>query len=107
MLMFRFKANSRVLKKNENSKKIDLHGYTLVQSMCIVKKKLESLLEKMIEDNLKEITLEIVTGIGNISPGHKAILKTKIAQWLKLINRDNNFSVNSPIDKGWIMVTIY
>ena len=95
------------LKKNGNSKKIDLHGYTLVQSMCIVEKKLESLREKMIEDNLKEITLEIVTGIGNNSPGHKAILKPKITQWLKLINRDNNFSVNSPVDEGWIMVTIY
>ena len=47
------KRIAEFLKKNENSKKIDLHGYTLVQSMCIVEKKLESLRVKMIEDNLK------------------------------------------------------
>ena len=95
------------LKENGNNKKVDLHGYTLIQSMCIIEKKLEAFREKIIDDNLKEITFEIVTGIGNHSPGHKAILKPKITSGLKLINRDNKFRVESPIDKGWILVTIY
>ena len=95
------------LKENGNNKKVDLHGYTLIQSMCIIEKKLKALREKISYDNLKEITLEIITGIGNHSPGHKAILKPKITSWLKLINRDNKFRVESPIDKGWILVTIY
>ena len=71
---FNIKKAKEFLKMNENKKQIDLHGFTLVQSMYIVEKKLISLKDKKNEDNLKEITLNIITGVGNNSPGHKPIL---------------------------------
>ncbi len=48
VLNFNMKKAKEFLKINENKKEIDLHGFTLVQSMYIVDKMLTSLTEKNI-----------------------------------------------------------
>ena len=101
---FNIKKAKEFLKMNENKKEIDLHGYTLVQSMYIIDKKLISLTEKKHNENLKEITLTIITGVGHHSPDHKPVLHPQLTKWLKDIRK---ISVDEKSQKGAIFVTIY
>lgn len=101
---FNIKKAKEFLKLNENKKQIDLHGFTLVQSMYIVDKKLESLEEKKIEDSLKEITLIIITGVGHHSPDHKPVLHPNLTIFLKKMKK---YTVKGKAEEGNIFVTIY
>ena len=101
---FNIKKAKEFLKMNENKKEIDLHGYTLVQSMYVIDKKLISLTEKKHNENLKEITLTIITGVGHHSPDHKPVLHPQLTKWLKDIRK---ISVDEKSQKGAIFVTIY
>ena len=104
---FDLKKTKEFLEENGNSKTIDLHGCTLAQSLYIVEKKIESLKDLMFYDNLKEITLTIITGIGNHSPEHKAVLKPKVTEWLRIIKRNKKYKLISKSTEGHITVTIY
>ena len=104
---FDLKKAKEFLKKNENNITIDLHRCTLAQSLYIIEKKLQSLEDKQIDDNLKEITLTIITGIGNNSPGHKAVLKPKVTEWLRIIKKNKKYKLISKSWEGFIFLTIY
>ena len=101
---FNVRKAKEFLKMNENKKEIDLHGFTLVQSMYIVDKKLISLTEKKHNEKLPEITLTIITGVGHHSPDHKPVLHPQLTKWLKEIRK---ISVDEKSQKGAIFVTIY
>jgi len=51
--------------------------------MYIIDKKLESLTNKKCNENLKEITLTIITGVGHHSPEHKPVLYPQLKKYLK------------------------
>ena len=104
VLNFNVKKAKEFLKENENKKEIDLHGFTLVQSMYIIDKKLMSLTEKKYNENLKEIPLTIITGVGHHSPNHKPVLHPQLTKYLKRIKK---ISVDEKSRKGAILVTIY
>jgi DNA-nicking Smr family endonuclease len=101
---FNVRKAKEFLKMNENKKEIDLHGFTLVQSMYIVDKKLISLTEKKHNEKLPEITLTIITGVGHHSPDHKPVLHPQLTKYLKDIRK---ISVDEKSQKGVIFVTIY
>ena len=87
-----------------NSNEIDLHGLNLKESKYIIDKKIKALKEKKIDNNLKSISLTIITGTGSHSAGHQSVLYPNLIQWLK--NRDK-LSVDGKLNKGFIYVTIY
>ena len=90
--------------ENRNNNEIDLHGLNVQESKYIIDRKIKSLKEKMIEYNLKNISLTIITGTGSHSVGHKPILYPNLLDWLK--NREK-LSVKGEKSKGIIFVTIY
>ena len=71
---FSIKEAEEFLESNKNETKIDLHEKRLIESMYIVYHKIISLKEKKSEEGLKEITLTIITGVGNHSKGHQPVL---------------------------------
>ena len=101
---FDIKKAKEFLRMNENKKKIDLHGFTLVQSMYIIEKMLISLRKKKNEENLKEITLNIITGVGNHSLGHKPVLHPNLTIWLKSMHK---YTVDEKSVQGNIFIKIY
>ena len=90
--------------KNINNKTIDLHGFTLSESIYILKKIITNYKEKIIYDNLPNINLTIITGRGLHSPGHIAVLHPNLAKWLKSLDK---IKVDEKSDPGVIYVTIY
>ena len=90
--------------ENRNSNEIDLHGLNVQESKYIIDRKIKSLKEKKIENNLKSISLTIITGTGSHSVGHRPVLYPSLLDWLR--NRDK-LSVKGEISKGMIFVTIY
>ena len=79
------KQAKEFLKINGNKKVINLHGRTLIQSMYIIDKKLISLTQEKYNENLKEITLKIITGVGHHSKNHQAVLHPQLTKWLNCI----------------------
>lgn len=104
VLNFSMKKAKEFLKINENKKEIDLHGFTLVQSMYIVDKMLTSLTEKKYNENLKEILLTIISGVGHHSKDHKPVLHPQLTKYLKKLKK---ISVDEKSQKGAIFVKIY
>ncbi len=92
------------IQQNKNNKKIDLHGFTLSESVYILKKIINIYKDKIIYDNLSKIDLAIITGRGLHSPGHKAVLHPNLAKWLKSLDK---LKVDEKSDPGIIYVTIY
>ena len=90
--------------ENRNSNEIDLHGLNVQESKYIIDRKIKSLKEKKIENNLKSLSLTIITGTGSHSVGHRPVLYPSLLDWLR--NRDK-LSVKGEISKGMIFVTIY
>jgi len=101
---FNVKKAKEFLKVNGTKTEIDLHGFTLVQSMYIIDKKLESLTDKKCNEKLQKITLTIITGVGNHSPDHKPVLHPQLTKYLKDIRK---ISVDEKSQQGAIFVTIY
>lgn len=101
---FDIKEAKKFLKINGNKKEINLHKRRLVESMYIIDKKLISLTEEKYNQNLKEITLKIITGVGHHSKNHKAVLHPQLTKWLKNIKK---ISVDEKREDGVIYVTIY
>ena len=98
------KEAKKFLKNNENKTQIDLHGFTLVQSMYIIDQKIMSLYEKKYNENLSEILLTIITGVGHHSPDHKPVLHPQLTKYLKKMKK---ISVDEKSQKGTIFVKIY
>ena len=90
--------------ENRNINEIDLHGLNLEESKYIISKKIQSLKIKKEEQELKNISLSIITGTGSHSIGHKSVLYPNLLDWLK--NREK-LSVIGEFSKGRIFVTIY
>ena len=101
---FSIKEAEEFLKSNKNKTEIDLHGKRLIESMYIVYHKIISLKEKKSEECLKEITLTIITGVGNHSIGHQPVLHPKLTTWLK---SERKYKVDEKSCPGNIFVTIY
>ena len=89
---------------NNNSKQIDLHGLTVPDSKYIVETKIEQLRKKKMEDNLKEISLTIITGRGSHSYDGKSALFHGLIYWL---NDKDKIKANGRENEGVIIVTIY
>ena len=89
---------------NNNSKQIDLHGLTVPDSKYIVETKIEQLRKKKMEDNLKEISLTIITGRGSHSYDGKSALFHGLIYWL---NDKDKIKADGREDEGVIIVTIY
>ena len=90
--------------ENIGGNEIDLHGLTVPESKFIIDKKLQTLKLKKIDNDLKKISMVIITGTGSHSAGHKSVLYPNLMEWLK--NRDK-LSVSGDLTKGLIFVTIY
>ena len=90
--------------ENRNYNEIDLHSLNVQESKYIIDRKIKLLKEKKIENNLKSISLLIITGKGDHSNDYKPVLYPNILDWLK--NRDK-LSVKGDISQGIIFVTIY
>ena len=97
------------MKENKNSKAIDLHGFTLAESIYIVEQKLKLLEEKKNYDNLPNISMTIITGKGQHSQERKAVLHPKLTIYLKGLRRQNKYKlkVDEKSDEGAIYVTIF
>ena len=95
-----FAQNNDKRKTNE----IDLHGLNVKESKYIIDQKIKSLNQKKIENDLKSISLTIITGSGSHSAGHKAVLYPHLMEWLK--NR-NKLSVKGDLSQGIIFATIF
>ena len=93
-----------VLKKNLNGNEIDLHGLTLDESKYIIEKKISTLKNKKEENYLKSITLNIITGTGSHSIGHKPVLLPKLTEWLKAKTK---LKVEVDNNQGIIFVTLF
>ena len=89
---------------NNNSKQIDLHGLTVPDSKYIVETKIEQLRKKKMEDNLKEISLTIITGRGSHSYDGKSALFHGLIYWL---NDKDKIKADGRENEGVIIVTIY
>ena len=87
-----------------NNNEIDLHGLNVKESKYIIDQKIKSLNKKKIENNLKSISLTIITGSGSHSAGHKAVLYPNLMDWLK--NRDK-LSAKGDLSQGIIFVTLF
>ena len=90
--------------ENRNNNEIDLHHLNVKESKYIINRKIKLLKEKKIENNLKTISLAIITGKGDHSNNYQPVLFPSLLDWLK--NRDK-LSVWGDISKGTIFVTIY
>ena len=101
---FSIKEAEEFLESNKNKTEIDLHGKRLIESMYIVHNKIISLKEKKSEECLKEITLTIITGVGNHSIGHQPVLFPNLTMWLK---NKRKYKVDEKSCPGNIFVTIY
>ena len=101
---FSIKEAEEFLESNKNKTEIDLHGKRLIESMYIVYHKIISLKEKKSEECLKEITLTIITGVGNHSIGHQPVLHPNLTKWLK---NERKYKVDEKSCPGNIFVTIY
>ena len=101
---FNIREAKEFLKLNKNKIEIDLHGKKLLESMYIIEQQLISLEEKRSDECLKEITLAIVTGVGNHSVGRKPILHPNLTKWLK---NKRIYKVDEKSRAGHIFVTIY
>ena len=88
---------------NNNSKQIDLHGLTVQESKYIVESILQKLRNKKIEDNLKFITLTIITGKGSHSE-EGPVLFPELLYWLK---EKDKIKADGKLDEGAIYVTIF
>ena len=99
----------KYIKENEKKKRIDLHGYTLSESIYIINKKLQLLEEQKINDELPNISLTIITGKGLHSYKHKAILRPNLAKYLRDLRKQNKYKlkVDDISDEGAIYVTLY
>ena len=89
---------------NNNSKEIDLHGLTVEESKLIINKKIEQLRNKKEEDNLKNISLTIITGVGSHSEGGRGVLFPELKYWLK---NKNKIKVDGKQEDGALYITIY
>ena len=89
---------------NNNSKQIDLHGLTVPDSKYIVETKIEQLRKKKMEDNLKCISLTIITGRGSHSYDGKSALFHGLIYWL---NDKDKIKADGRENEGVIIVTIY
>ena len=89
---------------NNNSKQIDLHGLTVPDSKYIVETKIEQLRKKKMEDNLKCISLTIITGRGSHSYDGKSALFHGLIYWL---NDKDKIKADGREDEGVIIVHIY
>ena len=89
---------------NNNSKEIDLHGLHVEESKLIINKKIEQLRNKKEEDNLKYISLTIITGVGSHSEGGRGVLFPELKFWLK---NKNKIKVDGKQEDGVLYITIY
>ena len=89
---------------NNNSKEIDLHGLHVEESKLIINKKIEQLRNKKEEDNLKSISLTIITGIGSHSETQGGILFPELKFWLK---NKNKIKVEGKQEEGALYITIF
>ena len=103
---FNFNKNKveQFIDKNINNKTIDLHGFTLSESIYILKKIITNYKDKIIYDNLPNKDLTIITGRGLHSPGRIAVLHPNLTKWLKNIDK---IKVDEKSDPGVIYITIY
>ena len=88
---------------NNNSKQIDLHGLSVEESKYIVEAKIQLLRNKKYEDNLKSISLTIITGRGSHSK-YGPTLYPELIHWL---NSKNKIKADGRLNEGVIYVTIY
>ena len=98
--IFQFQQNNN----NRRSNEIDLHGLNLKESKYIIEHKIEALKEKKIDNNLKSISLIIITGAGTHSAGHRPVLYPNLFSWLK---GKDKLSVQGDLSEGKIFITIY
>ena len=89
---------------NNNSKEINLHGLHVGESKLIINKKIEQLRNKKEEDNLKNISLTIITGVGSHSEGGRGVLFPELKYWLK---NKNKIKVDGKQEDGALYITIY
>lgn len=99
-----FEEAKDFLKEHGNEKKIDLHDFTLVQSMYIIDEMINSLTKEKYYHNLKEIELTIITGPGNHSKDHKPILHPQLAIYLRGFKKVSVDEKSNPCD---LYVKIY
>ena len=90
--------------ENRNNNEIDLHGLNVQESKYIIDAKIKSLKQKKIENNLKSISLNIITGRGSHSMGHIPVLFSNLIEWLR---KKEKISPKGDLDKGIIFVTIF
>lgn len=81
-----------------------MHGFTLAESLYILRRKLKEIKNKKIYDNLPNITLSIITGKGLHSPEGKAVLFPNLTKFLKSLDK---ISVDEKSEPGVIKVTMY
>ena len=101
---FNIKKADEFLESSKNKTEINLHHKNLIESMYIVHNKIISLKVKKSEECLKEITLTIITGVGNHSIGHQPVLHPNLTKWLK---NERKYKVDEKSCPGNIFVTIY
>ena len=90
--------------ESRNSNEIDLHGLNVQESKYIIDKKIKSLKQKKMENNLKSISLNIITGRGLHSMGHQPILFSNLLDWL---TGREKLRARGDLSQGIIFVTIY
>lgn len=86
--------------------KVDLHGLKKYQNMYLVKEKLRLIQIVKLEENLKIVKLEIVTGKGNHSPNKKPVLFPLLTNWLKNDSKKTKVHIDALFEKGKIIATI-
>ena len=71
---------------NKNEHYIDLHGLSLEESKMIINKIFKTLSIKKEKENIKNMTLVIIVGVGKHSKNNKPVLLPGLISWLEIKN---------------------
>lgn len=107
MFLINFASSVSSFSNSSHNSRKSLSLSIVFNTFCIASFSLicfSSLNQKKIENDLKSISLTIITGSGSHSAGHKAVLYPHLMEWLK--NR-NKLSVKGDLSQGIIFATIF
>ena len=88
---------------NKNEYYIDLHGLSLEESKMIINKIFKTLSNKKEKDNIKNMTLVIIVGVGKHSKNNKPILLPGLISWLEI---KNNYRFKVDNSNGIIRISL-
>ena len=88
---------------NKNEHYIDLHGLSLEESKMIINKIFKTLSNKKEKDNIKNMTLVIIVGVGKHSKNNKPILLPGLISWLEI---KNNYRFKVDNSNGIIRISL-